>query len=55
MSDYTEQAIRWLVRDCRQRGYEMAGCLAEAQKHYGYTTSVWGTVVDEIEKEKNFE
>ena len=55
MSDIIEQSIRWLVRDFLQRGYEPLPILAEVQKHYGYTTTVWGTVVDEVEKQINFE
>ena len=55
MSDIIEQSIRWLVRDFLQRGYEPLPILAEVQKHYGYTTTVWGTVVDEVEKEKDCE
>ena len=50
LSDITDQSIRWLVRDFLQRGYEPVPILAEIQKHYGCSTSVWRSVVDEIEK-----
>ena len=55
MSNMVEQSIRWLVRDFIHRGYELLPILAEIQERYGYTTSVWETVVDEVEKQENFE
>jgi hypothetical protein len=55
MSNFVEQSIRWLVRDFIHRGYELLPILAEIQDRYGYTTSIWGTVVDEVEKQRNLE
>ena len=43
----TEKVIRYQVRVRKLRGVDKTSTIAEMQEAYGFTTSVWGVVVDE--------
>ncbi len=43
----TEKVIRYQVRVRKLRGVDRTSTIAEMQEAYGFTTSVWGVVVDE--------
>jgi len=45
----TETVIRYQVRVKKLRGEDKTATIAEMQEAYGFTTSVWGVVVDEWE------
>lgn len=47
MNKMTEKVIRYQVRVRKLRGVDRTSTIAEMQEVYGFTTSVWGVVVDE--------
>ncbi len=47
MNRMTEKVIRYQVRVKKLRGEDKTATIAEMQEAYGFTTSVWGVVVDE--------
>jgi hypothetical protein len=50
MSDSTEREIRFMVRGSRKQGQSRRRILATVQSAHGYTPTVWGIVMDEIER-----